>query len=315
MNAYTSEVGGEHIQLAVVDSVLYPSSDMELTTDVTNNYIASDDRDTTGHGSRILMILRAFAPKAVYNCYRVVAGDKEFRTSNFLKTMADIRDDNIDVVNISAGKGHVDCGGRCRICEAVEAVVSEGTVVVAGAGYLKSDGEYGVFCPARSRQSITVAMSESVCTASPEGMNQLNTGPDIFRPPGAYWATDTLDDPPYPGEIYCGGNRCSPYHTCENNKVDQYWYGNPNWESYVPEVAAPGHLPVNINEDGGFQLEPGTSYSTAVVSGAVTTVVSEVYPPIPSQQRISRLIESTSQSMDCGIVGKLDMEGLRDTML
>jgi len=314
VNVFQSGTAGEHIRVAVIDSVLGLPSDWDTIVDSTNNYVASGARDTTGHGTTVMQFLDVFAPEAVYNLYRVVAEDEEFRVSNFLKAMADIRDRDTDVVNVSAGKYHADCGGRCRICEAVEAVIGDGTIVVAGAGHREPDRGLGVYCPARSTESIAVGMSETICTASPDSTNLLSEAAELYRAPGSYWATEAVDNPSYPSDTYCGGVRCSPRNSCDENKVETYWYGNCEWEAYVPQVVAPGHWPLQSEDGDECGLEPGTSYSTAIVSGAIATVLSEIYPPIPTPQRVSRTVESTSQNMECGVVGKLDMTRLYDAL-
>ena len=292
-------------------------SDRGMITDISENYVASGERDTTGHGTKVIDLLLTVAPDSSYKPMRIIADDKEFKPSNFLKAMDDILDANIDVVNISAGKYHHNCAGQCRICEAVDEVVRDGSVVVAGAGNRKEDKELDVFCPARSSESIAVGMSETLCTITASKKSEFPYRPDKLRPPGAYWVDidhidSTTED--LPDDTYCGYNACSPFHTCENNRKTIYWGGNVNWNYYVPEVVAPGHKPLVDYDDGTGLIEPGTSYSTAVVSGGIATVLSEVFPDLPSPQRVKRVIEATSRDLESGIVGKFDMQRLRDQL-
>jgi hypothetical protein len=100
----------------------------------------------------------------------------------------------------------------------------------------------------------------------------------------------------------------------QQNRETVYWEGNVNWSNYVPEVVAPGHKPISDRENSLFKLEPGTSYSTAVVSGCIATVLSEVFPDVPSPQHVKRAVEATSQDVDEGMVGELDMKQLYNTV-
>lgn len=288
--------------------------DSGYTVDDSENYVASDERDTTGHGTKILTTINTFAPRSRYKLYRLIAGDGEFRPSNFLRAMDDVRDDDIDVVNISAGKYHESCGGRCRLCAAVEGVVRAGSTVVAGAGNRKGSRKLGVFCPARSSDSIAVGMSETLCNATPPKRDELHRTPNTTKPPGAYWGTVDPDRPYYPSDAYCSHRGCSPFDSCRANRQVIYWDGNVEWNDYLPEVVAPGHFPIANRSAGEFALEPGTSYSTAIVTGCIATVMSERFPDLPTPQRIKRALESTSRDLDCGIVGMIDMEQLLEAV-
>lgn len=313
VNAYKSNKRGSDIHIAVVDSILNAPSNWEITIDFPENYVASDETDTTGHGTRVLDLISLFAPESIYKPLRVVAGDEKFKPSNFLKAMDDVRNANIDLVHISAGKYHENCGGRCRICEAVELVIRDGSVVVAGAGNRKEDRSLDVFCPARSPSSLAVGMSETLCTTSIDNPS-LPVGADSPRPPGAYWVDVDSDYPFYPTDTYCSYQSCSPFHECKNNRKTRYWEGNVDWDQYIPEVVAPGHKPlIDTNQLRGY-IEPGTSYSAAVVSGGIAIVMSELFPDLPSPGRMRRAIETTALDLDCGIVGKFNMKGLRDAL-
>lgn len=218
VNAFKSDSAGSNVHVAVVDSVLRPLEGTDVTTDVPENYVASSADDTTGHGSKVVEMLQSFAPDSTYKMFRVIAEDGEFRPSNFLKVMQDVRTSSIDIVNVSAGKFHEDCAARCRISEAVDAVARDGSVVVAGAGNRKPDRPLGVFCPAKAGESIAVAMSETLCTATP-GESYTPIGSQSPNPPGAYWATSSPEVPFYPNDAYCSYKRCSPFHEC--NKIEK----------------------------------------------------------------------------------------------
>lgn len=240
----------------------------------------------------------------------MIAEDGTFKPSNFLKALADVRGSNIDVINISAGKYHNNCRGRCRICEAVEAVTREGSVVIAGAGNRTEERSLDVFCPAQSSESIAVGMSETLCTASPRKNPSPPVGMGDARPPGAYWVDMEAESMFHPDGSYCSYRSCSPFHECNDNRQTVYWNGNVDWNDYIPEIVAPGHKPAIDTQNGSAHIEPGTSYSAAVVSGGVATVLSEILPNSFSPQRIKRGVETSSRDLDCGMVGKFDMKQL-----
>ena len=285
---------------------------MGINTEYQENYVASGERDTTGHGSKVLYFIQEFAPEAVYNFFRVVATDKKFKPSNLLKALDSIRNKDIDLVNISAGKHHKNCSGKCRLSSAIDELVREGTVIVAGAGNTKEGKSLGVFCPAKSSNSIAVGMSESICEASPSNQS-MPIGVDSLesRPPGAYYAKRQSGYQYYPDETYCGYNGCSPMHSCENNRRIKYWDGNVEWEDTIPEIVAPGHLPIVDTHGTEAKLEPGTSYSAATVTGGLACVLSEIFPTQVTPQRIKRTVEASSKDLDCGIVGKFDLKELK----
>jgi hypothetical protein len=301
-------VAGRHIRVAVVDSVLSAPDDLNVITEPERDYVAGEKRDTTGHGTKILGQLSLVAPDATFKTYRVIASDEEFRPSNFLKAMSEIAEANVDVVNISAGKFHSDCGTECRICMAAEDVVSTGCVVCAGAGNRKPDRELGLFCPAKSVKAVAVGTSETLCTASTgNGGDSLIKGASI-DPPGSYWVKRSNPDPFYPNDNYCGYGNCSPFHECGEYQETVYWDGNAAWRAYTPEVVAPGHTVIQNEDTGEIALETGTSYSCAMVSGGIATVLSELLPDQPSQRRINNAVRATSRDLDCGPVGKFSTE-------
>ncbi|PHQ45732.1 hypothetical protein DJ68_11200 [Halorubrum sp. C3] len=53
-------------------------SEAPYTVDEQRHFVASDERETTNHGTRVAFILSRFAPKAVYSFYQTIAPDGEF---------------------------------------------------------------------------------------------------------------------------------------------------------------------------------------------------------------------------------------------
>lgn len=292
------------------------SSDAGIHIANKENYVASTDDDTTGHGTKVTNILAQFAPDSIYKLHRIVAENSEFKPGNILKAMDNLKDSNVDIINISAGKYHFDCNAQCRICESVKSVVESGKVVVAGAGNKKSDQPRGIYCPATSTKTISVGMCESLCRASPQQSSPRYIGPDnrTYNPPGAYQVNGHDDIDFYPNESYCSYNGCSAFHECDENREMKYWDGNVKWKEEYPEVVAPGHKALWNSDNQQLELEPGTSYSAAAVSGGIATVLSEKFPEVCSPPRIRRKLQATAQQLDCGVVGLFDMSQLYDSL-
>jgi len=70
-----------------VDSILGPQENVDINTEYQENYVASGERDTTGHGSRVLYFIQKFAPEAIYNFFRIVATDKKFQTEQSFESI------------------------------------------------------------------------------------------------------------------------------------------------------------------------------------------------------------------------------------
>jgi len=70
-----------------VDSILSPQDNAGMDTEYQDNYVASNERDTTGHGSRVLYFIQKFAPEAIYNFFRIVATDKKFQTEQSFESI------------------------------------------------------------------------------------------------------------------------------------------------------------------------------------------------------------------------------------
>lgn len=314
IDAIDSGHEGEHVRIAIVDSILEtpPNWDHSYTVDKKNNYIHSDEIDTTGHGAGVLNIISFFAAKSTYKFHRVVADDEDdFKPSSVLKALDSIRNDDVDIANLSLGMYRPNCQGDCRLCVAAREVTASGTLIAAGAGNDDPDEDREVFCPARSESTLAVGMSESICTASPPKSHPTKSTEDMSRPPGAYWIDHSgldIDSPYLSDENYCSYARCSPFHECTNNRKMKYWEGNVSWENYLPETVAPGHYPrANPTNKREAFMAGGTSYSTAIVSGALAVILGEL--PLdknPSPERIKRVIQSTSDHLACGHVGKFN---------
>ena len=276
--------------------------DPSVTVGRQENYIASEEALTTPHGANILDTIQWYASEAIYDLHRIVVDGGDMKPSNCLKAMANIRDSSVDIVNISAGKMHDDCQQQCRLCDAAKAVAESGTVVVAAAGNdVRNDGNT-MYCPALSDQTISVGSFESVCTRE----ISLANGQKIYRPsltihpPGAYWIRDTkhasegepVDQP------FCSCRNCMPGCTCAEYRKEQLSPQTIKFDHGEPDVFAPDHLIVE-RDNGEAGIERGSSYATAIVSGALAGVLSTLSEQrvLPRPEEVNRAISSINQTV------------------
>lgn len=242
------------------------------------------------HGYYTTRVISRTATDNNYHFYRIIAEDREFRVSNFLKALADAKADDLDLINISAGVHHSDCGGRCRPCQATQAVVNSGAIVVAGAGNdLDSVGE-SLYCPAYVDEAIAVGAFHTKCgnTVQPYGDRFPYRLNPVKRPPFCYYLEqpDTGDDGELYGEQMCGQRGCNEFTACSDYKAEELWAGNVDFSTARPDLFAPSHTMLVDMEDRA-RYQEGTSFSTAYVTGSLAGVFgalsSRASSPTPSE--------------------------------
>lgn len=280
---------GKYISIGLIDSVFDLPTDWVINIDEKKNFIANDRPDTTAHGTKIANILTGGAPEATYNLYRVVTSHKEFKVSNYLKGLDAARQNNVDVINSSAGIHHENCQGNCRISEAAKALVDEGISIVAGAGNAFNSDQH-LYCPGKVNQTISVGVAVSYCRFN---VAKTATGPVGFDkqlyPPGSYFAPIEAEDIGVNGP-FCGGMGCTPVDSCGDNKNEEIWNGNPIEGFGDIDVFAPGTT-VYSTQDGP-KIDIGTSFSTAYITGVIADILSEIHGkrPLPKPREIKSVL-------------------------
>lgn len=287
---------------------------------VNENYVASNDPLTTAHGYFVLSTIWYYSFESLYELHRVVASDGRFKVSNFLKAMSNVAKSSVDIVNTSGGIHHRDCNQRCRVCKATNEVVESGTIVVAGAGNDLDGEEKSIYCPALSESTISVGSFEGVCGYSPDekhGGGIQRRSPSV-KPPGAYWVTDdeaTIDWEPV--DIpYCSLQGCSPYHDCSDHRIERIPDRNVSFDEGSPDVFAPDHY-VYERDSGAPGLRVGTSFATAVVTGALGEILSVVAKErvFPSPSEVNRAINNISTGVGSTFHRKFDGQQMLDQLL
>jgi hypothetical protein len=244
----------------------------------TNNYIATDESWTRRHGVLTTRIISRVASDSKYYFYRIIAHDREFRVHNFLKAMKNAQADDLDIINISAGASHKDCGGNCRPCTAARQLLDDETVIVAGAGNTMGDNKKSLFCPAYVDQVIAVGAFHTFCTYEIKNKNQSFPfrPTSIDHPASCYYLEDDESRPC--GELYgeqmCGQRGCTAGTPCSNFQKERLWSGNVDFSKKRPDVFAPSHVAV-VTEDN-VEYDEGTSFSTAYVTGSLAAIFAEL---------------------------------------
>ncbi|MCU4802426.1 S8 family serine peptidase [Halobacteria archaeon HArc-gm2] len=269
------------------------------------NYVAEDAPDTTGHGEDVLELLGYFAPDAMFDLFRVVAGNGKAKRGNFVQAITDASRRGVDILNLSIGVHHHeepggDCGGHCRVADEARLAIESGTAVVAAAGNRTKEDSLAVHCPAVLDDAITVGGFVSHCR------NDLIESKDA----GQYWVRndETLVGP------YCGQRGCGPADECDAYRYEKPWQGNVSFHNAVPDVLAPVHHPVGT--EANPTLQSGTSFGTPVVSGSLAAIVSDltVRGVVPSPVELRRAVSLGASHIDEGPLQKFDASDTWETL-
>lgn len=227
--------------------------------------------------------------------------------------MDDVINSTADIVNLSAGRYHGDCMQNCRICKAAEKVADEGKIIVSGAGYSTEDQDKTLYCPAYSNRTISVGSFVSECTCEVAHSSQGDiSGPSVEHPaPGAYKLENDYEDVDPYNLAVCGYRDCSPIHSCSEYLDERPVKNDVSASLGHPDVYAPSHT-ISRRDNGEIYYETGTSFSTAIVSGALSAIISELHGsrPIPNVKEVRSAITQSGETVGDTNRPKLDMESI-----
>jgi subtilase family serine protease len=268
------------------------------------NCVATEEVDTTGHGSRVFDIVQASAPRSTFSFYRTIVKDPDSgkgvaKRSNVVDAIYEASQRGVDILNISLGvchseeEGH-DCGELCRIAdEARLAVEEDGVTIVAATG--NDWNADAVACPALVTDVIGVGGYISICE------NDI----DYSGESSQYWVnSDQMYGP------FCGHRGCFS-GPCEKHCKEEPWGNNVSFHNAVPNILAPV---ARVAEDSdGLSLEAGTSFATPLIAGRLATVVSDLIleegkDPDPGDLR--RGLQLTGAELDEGHMTKYNEQKL-----
>lgn len=275
---------------------MHPSDDLAntYTIDRRENYIDSQDPETTGHGEDVLELLGYFAPKASFNLYRVIAEDGRTKRGTLVAAIGAANQHGVDILNLSIGIYHQeeanhDCGGHCRVADETRLAVQNSTTVLAATGNRTTDDPRAVHCPALVDETIGIGGFVSRCTT-----DLIETADS-----GQYWVRhDGLDGP------FCGQRGCSSSHLCEENRYEYPWRGNVSFHNALPDILAPVHHPAGTEEDP--ILQTGTSFGVPVISGLLAAIVGDLSELgiEPDPDKLKRAVIEASIGIDEGNLPK-----------
>lgn len=102
--------------------MFHPDEDLvdAYKIDRRENYIYTDEPDTTGHRGDVVELLGYVAPQSVFNLYRVIVQNGRARRGDLVAAIAAAGEHGVDLLNLSVGIYHdeeptKDCDGRCRV--------------------------------------------------------------------------------------------------------------------------------------------------------------------------------------------------------
>jgi hypothetical protein len=192
---------------------------------------------------------------------------------DFAKAVKIAIDDEVDIINISAGIHMPGCQGSCGFCNTVSRLIDDGIFVVAAAGNVWDieDSDERIYCPSTYDEVISVGGMISVCNC------QNNyPGADITDPPsGAFYLNtdnETVQETS-PDQPICGQNGCTDEFECIPNQVEKVWVC-PRPKNNKPDIFAPCYTSYETVK-GEVRSDLGTSFAAPVVTGAVSAVLTE----------------------------------------
>lgn len=214
------------------------------------------------------------------------------KTGDILKPLERAATDGIDVLNVSGGWAHDHTREDCIVSDVIADLGSNAPLIVAAAGNT-SDGRVtteAVNCPGLIDHGGVIAVGgcEILCPAgphtdAPEGnlwidMATIGVGPDVIS------------------RSYCSFLGCDNFNDCHEDRIEQLWDFNVRPTDDKPDVYAPVAYVHEINHGGKACLVPGTSFAAPIVSGMITTILSNL-ETWPSNDELRQVVRESAVPM------------------
>lgn len=263
-------------------------------------------------------ILSYFAAGSTYYLYQAVDEDGQLELTDFADAVKRAVDDNIDVLNLSAGRERPNCLGRsCGFCRTARRAIERGTTIVAAAGNSQPSTTEVIHCPALAEPAIAVAGFVVECTYSEKTDSDTIQNP--LNPPRAYWAK-MLSGVDYPlhavDDAFCSTQGCWPEANCSDYQNITTWENNPLPSGQKPDILAPVHYSERINDQIPFLLG-GTSYAAPIVSAVVAWVLGVLLDNqlSASPQELRNGLIQGGVNVEPGVTRRLDADSTLDEIL
>lgn len=269
INANSVEYTGKGVCIAVIDTGVYPHSDLTLKKNRIVEFVdfvngKNNPYDDNGHGTHCAGIVagnggksnglyRGIAPEANIIGLKVMDSMGSGNMSNILAALDWVYKNkekyNIRIVSMSLGASGVK-SKYDPLVMAVEKLWDNGIVVVAAAG---NEGPYlsTISSPGSSAKIITVACSDDKGTP--------NISDDV---------------------------------------IAEFSSRGPSYFSKLkPDLAAPGVNIMSLSTGGGYVQMSGTSMSTPIISGCCALLL-EKYPELTPEEVKRKLMSNTNDLND-----------------
>lgn len=287
---------GTGVSVAIVDTLFEPPDAVKDRYMVGNTADFAGENDTPqrtwGHGLQVFMQASMIAPGAEFYFYRVKRAENKDeskpavdldesvddegeagsagRGSAFRYAFAQAIEDEVDVINLSAGVRHLFCDD-CTVFERpLSATVNAGLPVVAAIGNTSDARIEHVLCPALHDSVVSVGGAIASCE---QDASENLTDADDRR---IWTSTRTMDNVEDNVQgPFCSFRGCTTKTGC-GCRTERWWSGNIRELNGNPDVLAPCLVPDFGDEDGTVLFNAGTSFAAPIVTGVCTRLYDAV---------------------------------------
>lgn len=284
------------MHIGIVDSLFLEPNDLqkeELEIAEGKNCVATDEKDTTGHGSEVFDIIQYTSQNSIFSFYRTIVnkeGKGKAKRSDVVEAIYEASQRGVDILNLSIGVCHSEeeghhCGELCRIADEARLAIKEDNMVIVAATGNDWNAD-AVTCPALVSNVIGVGGYVSIC------QNDLDQTGESSQ----YWVdTDQIYGP------FCGQRGCHSSQCCRTNRLEKPWDNNVSFHNAVPDILSP--VIRGVKEEDHLSIQAGTSFATPIISGRLSTVLSDlrlVEGKDPGPGEIQRALKLTGIELEEG---------------
>lgn len=267
-----------------------------------------------GHGYRILDVISSIVPNARFHFYRLKAERHRLKGGSGLQSPDDSDvsytespsigeggnariiqcieqaiDDGVDVLNVSAGRHHHNCGSEsCVFRKHILPAIDGGTNVVAACGNERGRRGEHVLCPALFRSTVGVGGFVNECDGY---VPDTGTDDRLVADVSNYHRIDGHEQGPF-----CSMGTCGTGASCDDRRRERWWNDNVRPFKGKPDLLAPVHKP-ELQDGQNVVFIAGTSFATPIVTGAVASLRGEFSNSGPEEIR-NTLVETGTEIDD-----------------
>lgn len=310
---------GTGVSMAIVDTLFEPPDAVVDRYEVGNeaDFTGEDNpsQQAWGHGLQVFTQASMVAPGAEFYFYRVkraeckdesrpavrldervddeeVAGSSG-RGSAFRYAFQQAIEDEVDVVNVSAGVKHLFCDDCAVFERPLSATVEAGLPVVAAIGNASDARLEHVLCPALRDPVLSVGGAIAACERDAREDLTDETDRRIWI------STRTMDE--VESDVqgpFCSFRGCATGTDCER-RTECWWGGNVRELHGNPDVLAPPLVPDFGDKNGTVLFNAGTSFASPIVAGVCARLYDAVADPDTlTTDRLRRTLVETGEPVE-----------------